>query len=169
MKFGRVLALRAIPEWRESYVEYKRLKRLLYRLPDPKGGRDDDFSPAASPEASLSSSASNLMPLSQPLLTGDYADVSLHFFAELEEGLARANELVCTAVAACATASGCCPGAHRSPGACTNYSASCSGCACWLRPAHADLSPPWLVRPINDVAGGRPRGNAGEPRSNGQR
>jgi len=93
MKFGRVLALRAIPEWRESYVEYKRLKRLLYRLPDPKGGRDDDFSPAVSPEASLSSSASNLMPLSQPLLTGEYADVSLHFFAELEEGLARANEL----------------------------------------------------------------------------
>jgi hypothetical protein len=113
MKFGRVLALRAIPEWRESYVEYKRLKRLLYRLPDLKGGRDDDLSPSASPEASLSAStsslsggafsvsasASNLNPLSQPLLTGDYADVSVLFFAELEEGLTRVNELVRTAAA----------------------------------------------------------------------
>lgn len=95
MKFGRVLALRAIPEWRESYVGYKKLKRLLKRLPGAKGGDHDDFSPVGSPSASLSGSHSNLATtLSEPLLNAEYTEVTHLFFAELDDDLRRVNLLV---------------------------------------------------------------------------
>jgi len=94
MKFGRVLALRAIPEWRESYVGYKKLKRLLKRLPGAKGGDHDDFSPVGSPSASLSGSHSNLATtLSEPLLNAEYTEVTHLFFAELDDDLRRVNLL----------------------------------------------------------------------------
>jgi len=91
MKFGRVLVLRSIPEWRESYVGYKRLKRLLKRLPEPKGGGDADIE-GFSPEVSLSGTNGAL---TEPLLQlPEYSEVEALFFAALDEDLAKVNQLV---------------------------------------------------------------------------
>ena len=36
-RFGKLLILRAVPEWRSQYLSYKKLKRILKRI-----GDDDD-------------------------------------------------------------------------------------------------------------------------------
>ena len=50
MKFGKQLQLLAIPEWRSNYMSYKKLKRILHRLPNSTD--DDDANPSASDPAS---------------------------------------------------------------------------------------------------------------------
>ena len=42
VKFGEQLEIRAIPEWREAYVSYAKLKRLLKQLPTGGSGSFDE-------------------------------------------------------------------------------------------------------------------------------
>ena len=87
VQYGRVLLLRAIPEWRESYLGYERLKRLLERLPNAQSS--GSFSPMESMTSNFRSSDD----LGAPLLPGPYAEVESIFFAYLDEDLKRMNEL----------------------------------------------------------------------------
>ena len=78
MKFGKQLILKSIPEWRSHYLSYKKLKRILKRLPDADDAEDYGIEPA---------------PLAAPLLASPtlLASIERDFFALVEEDLERIN------------------------------------------------------------------------------
>jgi hypothetical protein len=86
MKFGKQLELYAYPEWRQHYMSYKKLKRILKRLPDRDGAPSDD-------EGGVAMGA----PAEEPLLDSaaasavDEEAVTTDFFKLLEEDVERIN------------------------------------------------------------------------------
>jgi len=111
MKFGQQLRLKTVPEWRESYVSYSKLKRLIDKLGEPP---TPDFTPSPSADAAmpsapltapllgqrLASRASALPPSEQELESFSWKarrqtveEVSLAFWELLEEDFAKINAL----------------------------------------------------------------------------
>jgi len=97
MKFGKQLALLSIPEWRSQYMSYKKLKRILKRLPESGSERDDDDDGPVLPSIE-SPAAGSSSPLAEPLLEKAatpalLAEIEHAFFAVIEEDIARINAL----------------------------------------------------------------------------
>lgn len=97
MKFGKQLELLSIAEWRSYYMSYRKLKRILKRL--PAGGDDDDEAagnrvPSISVVPSFEAPAgTSTAPLIEPLLPTPelLAEVERDFFAIIEEDIVRIN------------------------------------------------------------------------------
>ena len=97
MKFGKYLQLQMLPEWRDSYVNYRRLKRLLKQSAD---GEDEPPPPTPPRFAEM---RKKTPPLIEPLLDagdGDDEDVLWEkFSAILNDDLERVAALVAQQVA----------------------------------------------------------------------
>ena len=86
MKFGKLIELRAVPEWREKYLSYKKLKRITKTAPS------EGESPTAARRSGPSDGGAAV---EAALLTGREAALQrmeAAFFALLEDDLRRINE-----------------------------------------------------------------------------
>lgn len=90
MKFGKLLELRALPEWRDQYISYKKLKRITKMVQSD----DDDESPPQMERRSGAQGAISSGSLEDSLLSSEEAakaKCEAAFFALLEEDLRRIN------------------------------------------------------------------------------
>lgn len=106
-RFGKLLILRAVPEWRSQYLSYKKLKRILKRIGDDDDEDGERVVAAASAPSVQNGGVFDLMPedsesggpslpttaLSSPLLSSPslLQSVEADFFALLEEDIRRIN------------------------------------------------------------------------------
>ena len=51
MKFGKLLQFSSVPEWRQHYMSYRRLKRILKRLGGSNSDDEEDEDPASAQDA----------------------------------------------------------------------------------------------------------------------